>query len=169
MREGVGRWFHALMWCSNCPCRVAGTQRALLAFSLFRGVPGPFRQLLHAPRTADHEAVLRAASATYGDALPSHPNGPKALITPASEITNITYRNALTGYACAGPKPPRILAAKAHRIRKDRRSCQTNPCQTGWPSRSWSRDPPDSSHSGPTIQDAVSFGSLRRMRRFSES
>ncbi|MDQ0758203.1 hypothetical protein QF027_000838 [Streptomyces canus] len=43
----------------------------------------------------------------------------RALITLAPDLANTTYRNPLIDYACAGPKLPRRLVAKAHRIRKN--------------------------------------------------
>ncbi|MFI7349867.1 tetratricopeptide repeat protein [Streptomyces sp. NPDC049936] len=65
-----------------------------------------------------HEVKLRAASAAYRARLTSSSDDLRALITLAPEIANTTYRNLLVDYACAGPKLPRRLVAKARRIRK---------------------------------------------------
>ncbi|MER5950345.1 hypothetical protein ABT127_30310 [Streptomyces sp. NPDC001904] len=66
-----------------------------------------------------HEVTLHAANAAYRTRLAGSSEDLGALITLAPEITNTTYRNLLIDYACAGPKLPRRLVAKAHRIRKN--------------------------------------------------
>ncbi|OQR59702.1 hypothetical protein B6E66_34020 [Streptomyces maremycinicus] len=63
------------------------------------------------------EVTLRAARAAYRTRLAGSSDDLKALIILAPEIANTTYRNLLIDYACAGPKLPRRLVAKAHRIR----------------------------------------------------
>lgn len=63
------------------------------------------------------EISLRAASAAYRTRLSGSSDDLKALITLAPELTNTTYRNLLIDYACAGPKLPRMLVAKARRMR----------------------------------------------------
>ncbi|WP_436998333.1 tetratricopeptide repeat protein [Streptomyces sp. enrichment culture] len=63
-----------------------------------------------------HEVTLRAASAAYRTRLAGSSDDLRALITLAPEIANTTYRNLLIDYACAGPKLPRRLVAKAQRI-----------------------------------------------------
>lgn len=47
-----------------------------------------------------HEVTLRAANAAH-----------------RTRLAGATYRNLLIDHACAGPKPPRRLAARARRIR----------------------------------------------------
>ncbi|MFE5896180.1 tetratricopeptide repeat protein [Streptomyces sp. NPDC056488] len=70
-------------------------------------------------RYEPHEVTLRAASAAYRTRLTGSSDDLRALIDLAPEIANTTYRNLLIDYACAGPKLPRGLVAKAHRIRKN--------------------------------------------------
>lgn len=65
-----------------------------------------------------HDVSLRAASAAYRTRLTGSSDDLKALIALAPELPHIAYRNLLIDYACAGPKLPRRLVAKAHRIRK---------------------------------------------------
>ncbi|MEW2636508.1 hypothetical protein AB0903_33985 [Streptomyces sp. NPDC048389] len=64
-----------------------------------------------------HEVSLRAAGAAYRTRHSGSSDGLRALIALAPELANTTYRNLLIDYACAGPKLPRRLVAKAHRIR----------------------------------------------------
>ncbi|WP_254396812.1 hypothetical protein [Streptomyces sp. AC558_RSS880] len=64
-----------------------------------------------------HEISLRAAAAAYRTRLSGSSDDLRTLIALAPELANTTYRNLLTDYACAGPKLPRRLVAKAHRIR----------------------------------------------------
>ncbi|KOV35261.1 tetratricopeptide repeat protein [Streptomyces sp. XY152] len=64
-----------------------------------------------------HEVLLRAAAAAYRTRLSGSSDDLKALIALTPELSNTTYRNLLIDYACAGPKLPRRLVAKAHRIR----------------------------------------------------
>ncbi|MFB7113462.1 tetratricopeptide repeat protein [Streptomyces sp. NPDC056291] len=71
--------------------------------------------LEHAP----HEVSLRAAGAAYRARLSGSSDDLRALIALAPELANTSYRNLLIDYACAGPKLPRRLVAKAHRIRKN--------------------------------------------------
>jgi tetratricopeptide (TPR) repeat protein len=66
-----------------------------------------------------HEVLLRAAAAAYRTRLSGSSHDLKALIALAPELTNTTYRNLLIDYACAGPKLPRRLVAKARRIRNN--------------------------------------------------
>ncbi|MEU9602684.1 hypothetical protein AB0E06_38580 [Streptomyces sp. NPDC048109] len=66
-----------------------------------------------------HEVTLRAASAAYRTRLAGSSDDLRALITLAPEIANTTYRNLLIDYACAGPKLPRRLVAKAQRISRE--------------------------------------------------
>ncbi|WP_176710218.1 tetratricopeptide repeat protein [Streptomyces sp. Wb2n-11] len=66
-----------------------------------------------------HEVSLRAAGAAYRTRLSGSSDGLRALIALAPELADTTYRNLLIDYACAGPKLPRGLVAKAHRLRKD--------------------------------------------------
>ncbi|MFH9043500.1 tetratricopeptide repeat protein [Streptomyces sp. NPDC017966] len=66
-----------------------------------------------------HEISLRAAAAAYRTRLSGSSDGLRALIALAPELANTAYRNLLIDYACAGPKLPRRLVAKAHRIRKN--------------------------------------------------
>ena len=68
---------------------------------------------------APHEVTLRAASAAYRTRLAGSSDDLRALITLAPEIANTTYRDLLIDYACAGPKLPRSLVAKAHRVRNN--------------------------------------------------
>jgi hypothetical protein len=65
-----------------------------------------------------HEVSLRAAGAAYRTRLSGSPDDLRALIALAPELANTTYRNLLIDYACAGPKLPRRLVAKARRIRR---------------------------------------------------
>ncbi|MCX5262346.1 tetratricopeptide repeat protein, partial [Streptomyces canus] len=65
-----------------------------------------------------HEVSLRAARAAYRTRVSGSPDDLGALIALAPELVNTTYRNLLIDYACAGPKLPRRLVAKAHHIRK---------------------------------------------------
>lgn len=65
-----------------------------------------------------HDVSLRAASAAYRTRLTGSSDDLKALIALAPELPHTTYRNLLIDYACAGPKLPRRLVAKAHRIRR---------------------------------------------------
>lgn len=65
-----------------------------------------------------HEVSLRAAGAAYRARLSGSSDDLRALIALAPELANTTYRNLLIDCACAGPKLPRRLVAKAHRIRK---------------------------------------------------
>ncbi|NEB36317.1 tetratricopeptide repeat protein [Streptomyces sp. SID14515] len=64
------------------------------------------------------EVSLRAAAAAYRTRQSGSPDDLRALITLAPELTNPAYRNLLIDYACAGPKLPRTLVAKARRIRE---------------------------------------------------
>lgn len=66
-----------------------------------------------------HEVTLRAASAAYRTRLSGSSDDLSALITLAPELANTTYRDLLVDYACAGPKLPRRLVAKARRVRKN--------------------------------------------------
>ncbi|MEU1690034.1 hypothetical protein ABZ590_00180 [Streptomyces hirsutus] len=66
-----------------------------------------------------HEVCLRAAGAAYRTRLSGSSDNLRALIALAPELANIAYRNLLIDYACAGPKLPRRLVARAHRIRKN--------------------------------------------------
>ncbi|MEV0695927.1 hypothetical protein [Streptomyces sp. NPDC050388] len=66
-----------------------------------------------------HEVSLRAAGAAYCTRLSGSSDDLRALIALAPELANIAYRNLLIDYACAGPKLPRRLVARAHRIRKN--------------------------------------------------
>jgi tetratricopeptide (TPR) repeat protein len=66
-----------------------------------------------------HEVSLRAAAAAYRTRVSGSSDDLRALIALAPELANTTYRNLLIDYACAGPKLPRRLVAKAHRIRKN--------------------------------------------------
>ncbi|MER7780006.1 hypothetical protein ABTZ21_34250 [Streptomyces sp. NPDC096191] len=65
-----------------------------------------------------HEVTLRAAGAAYRTRLSSSSHDLSTLIALAPELANTTYRDLLIDYACAGPKLPRRLVAKARRIRK---------------------------------------------------
>jgi tetratricopeptide (TPR) repeat protein len=66
-----------------------------------------------------HEVALRAAGAAYRTRLSGSSDDLRALIALAPELADTTYRNLLIDYACAGPKLPRRLVAKARRIRED--------------------------------------------------
>lgn len=66
-----------------------------------------------------HEISLRAAAAACRTRLSGSSGDLKTLITLAPELANTTYRNPLIDYARAGPKPPRRLVTKAHRIRRN--------------------------------------------------
>ncbi|MFI5825302.1 hypothetical protein ACIA8I_40565 [Streptomyces rishiriensis] len=66
-----------------------------------------------------HEVILRAASAAYRTRLSGSSDDLGALIALAPELANTTYRDLLIDYACAGPKLPRRLVAKARRIREN--------------------------------------------------
>ncbi|MGW0778542.1 hypothetical protein ACWD01_34075 [Streptomyces sp. NPDC002835] len=66
-----------------------------------------------------HEVSLRAAAAAYRTRVSGSSDDLRALIALAPELANTTYRNLLIDYACAGPKLPRRLVAKAHRIREN--------------------------------------------------
>ncbi|MGW7358299.1 tetratricopeptide repeat protein [Streptomyces sp. NPDC054802] len=66
-----------------------------------------------------HEVSLRAAAAAYLTRVSCSSDDLRALIALAPELANTTYRNLLIDYACAGPKLPRRLVAKAHRIREN--------------------------------------------------
>ncbi|QIP88252.1 hypothetical protein GLX30_34320 [Streptomyces sp. Tu 2975] len=65
------------------------------------------------------EVSLRAAGAAYRTRFSGSSDDLRALIALAPQLANITYRNLLINYACAGPKLPRRLVAEAHRIRKN--------------------------------------------------
>ncbi|RAJ70647.1 hypothetical protein K377_07871 [Streptomyces sp. PsTaAH-137] len=65
------------------------------------------------------EVTLRAARAAYRTRLSGSSDDLSALIALAPELANTSYRNLLIDYACAGPKLPRRLVAKARRIRKN--------------------------------------------------
>ncbi|CAM5694866.1 hypothetical protein STENM327S_09083 [Streptomyces tendae] len=71
------------------------------------------RGLEHEP----HEVSLRAAGAAYRTRLSGSSGDLRALIALAPELANAVYRNLLIDHACAGPKLPRRLVAKAHRLR----------------------------------------------------
>jgi Tetratricopeptide repeat. len=66
-----------------------------------------------------HDVTLRAAGAAYRTRLSGSSDDLTALIALAPELANTTYRNLLIDYACAGPKLPPRLIAKAYRLRKD--------------------------------------------------
>ncbi|MFD7427151.1 tetratricopeptide repeat protein [Streptomyces sp. NPDC059818] len=71
--------------------------------------------LEHAP----HELSLRAAGAAYRTRLSGSPDDLLALISLAPQLENTTYRNLLIDYACAGPKLPENIVAKARSIREN--------------------------------------------------
>ncbi|MFJ4275709.1 tetratricopeptide repeat protein [Streptomyces coelicoflavus] len=71
--------------------------------------------LEHEPR----EVTLRAAGAAYRARLTGSSDELGALIALAPELANTSYRNLLIDYACAGPKLPRRLVAKARRVRRN--------------------------------------------------
>ncbi|MFC9614466.1 tetratricopeptide repeat protein [Streptomyces sp. NPDC056938] len=67
-------------------------------------------------RYEPHEASLRAAGAAYRTRLFGSSDDLRALIALAPELVNTSYRDLLIDYACAGPKLPRGLVAKAQQI-----------------------------------------------------
>ncbi|WP_307669201.1 tetratricopeptide repeat protein [Streptomyces sp. V2I9] len=71
------------------------------------------RGLEHGPG----EITLRAARAAYRTRLTGSPEDLKALIALAPDLTNTTYRNQLIDHACAGPKLPGLLVARARDLR----------------------------------------------------
>ncbi|KJK54005.1 MULTISPECIES: tetratricopeptide repeat protein [unclassified Streptomyces] len=70
--------------------------------------------LEHEPR----EVSLRAAGAAYRTRLSGSSDDLQLLISLAPELANTAYRNRLIDHACAGPKLPPSLVARAHRIRR---------------------------------------------------
>ncbi|MFE0522986.1 tetratricopeptide repeat protein [Streptomyces sp. NPDC058954] len=66
-----------------------------------------------------HEVTLRAAGAAYRARLSGSSDDLSALIALAPALANTNYRDLLIDYACAGPKLPRKLVAKARHIRKN--------------------------------------------------
>lgn len=70
--------------------------------------------LEHAP----HEVSLRAAGAAYRTRLSGSSDDLTALIDLAPELSDTAYRNLLLDHACAGPKLPPGLVARAQDIRR---------------------------------------------------
>ncbi|MEW1995356.1 tetratricopeptide repeat protein [Streptomyces coelicoflavus] len=66
-----------------------------------------------------HEVSLRAAAAAYRTRLSGASDDLRALIALVPGLANATYRNLLIDCACAGPKLPRRLVAKARRLREN--------------------------------------------------
>ncbi|MEV0579456.1 tetratricopeptide repeat protein [Streptomyces sp. NPDC050392] len=70
--------------------------------------------LEHAP----HAVSLRAAGAAYRTRLSGSSDDLTALIDLAPELSDTAYRNLLLDHACAGPKLPPGLVARAQDIRR---------------------------------------------------
>ncbi|MFF5971053.1 hypothetical protein ACFY7C_05940 [Streptomyces sp. NPDC012769] len=105
MRARFAPWFHAIEVVSarspvpESPAAMARLPRACGRYEL-----------------SFAEVSLRAAGAAYRARLSGSSDDLKALIALAPELANTAYRNLLIDHACAGPKLPRRLVAKARRI-----------------------------------------------------
>ncbi|MBD3554007.1 MULTISPECIES: tetratricopeptide repeat protein [Streptomyces] len=71
------------------------------------------RGLEHGP----DEIALRAAHAAYRTRRSGSPDDLKALIALAPDLPPSPYRDQLIDHACAGPNLPRLLVARARRLR----------------------------------------------------